>query len=95
MGKRKYVYDYVFDDVQPITCDFVPDNINGITVYIVIHQASKKMKKFIGTKLWGFCQTSKNKPLTKRQSQAKIIIQMQRKLLLYKCKILKHYRLRD
>ena len=95
MGKRKYVHDYAFDDVQPITCDFVPDNINDITVYIVILQASEKMKKCIGRKLWGFCQTSKNKPLTKRQRQAKIIIQMLRKLLLYKCKIPKHYRLWD
>lgn len=44
MGKRKYVHDYAFDDAQPITCDFVPDNINDITVYIVILQASEKMK---------------------------------------------------
>ena len=31
MGKRKYVHDYVYDDVQPITCDFVPDDVNGTT----------------------------------------------------------------
>ena len=54
MGKRKYVHDYAFDDVQPITCDFVPDNINDITVYIVILQASEKMKKMYRNKTLGF-----------------------------------------
>ena len=29
MGKRKYVHDFVYDDVQPITCDFVSDDISG------------------------------------------------------------------
>ena len=64
-GKRKYVHDYVYDDVQPITCDFVPDGINGTTVYIVLLQASGKMNNCKGTRLWGYGQTSKNKPFTK------------------------------
>ena len=49
MGKRKHVHDYVYDDVQPVTCDFVPDDINGTTVYIVPLQASGKMNNCKGS----------------------------------------------
>ena len=59
MGKRKHVHDYVYDDVQPITCDFVPDDINGTTVYIVPLQASGKMNN------WEYSQTSKSKSFTR------------------------------
>ena len=63
--KRKYVHHYVYDDVQSITCDFVPDDINGTTVYIVPLQASAKMKNCKGTRLQGYGQTSKSKSFTK------------------------------
>lgn len=42
MGKRKHMHDYNYDDVQPITCDFVPDDFNGTPVYIVPLQVSGK-----------------------------------------------------
>ena len=63
--KRKYVHHYVYDDVQSITCDFVPDDINGTTVFIVPLQASAKMKNCKGTRLQGYGQTSKSKSFTK------------------------------
>ena len=59
MGKRKHVHDYAYDDVQPITCDFVPYDINGTTVYIVPLQASGKMNN------WEYSQTSKSKSFTR------------------------------
>ena len=65
MWKRKYVHHYVYDDVQSITCDFVPDDINGTTVYIVPLQASGKMNNCKGTSVWGYGQTSKSKSLRK------------------------------
>ena len=65
MGKRKYVHDYVYDDVQTITCDFVPDDINGTTVYIVPDQAAGKMNNYKGARPWAYCQTSKSKSFTK------------------------------
>ena len=65
MGKRKYVHDYVHDDVQPITCDFVHDDINGTTGYIVPRQASGKMNNCKGTRPCGYGQTTKSKPFTK------------------------------
>ena len=73
-GKRNYVHDYVYDDGQPIMCDFVPDYINGTTVYIVPFQASGEMSNCKGTRPWGYGQTSKSKSFTKGPR------------LLYKCK---------
>ena len=43
MGKRKHMHDHNYDDVQPMTCDFVPDDIDGTPVYIVSLQVSGKM----------------------------------------------------
>ena len=65
MGKGKYVYDFVSDEVQPITCNFIPDGINGTTVYILPLQASGRMNNCKGTRPWGYDQTSKSKLFTK------------------------------
>ena len=50
MGKRKYVHDYIHDDVQPVSCDFVPDNINSNILYIVSLQPSRRMNNCKGTR---------------------------------------------
>ena len=65
MGKRKYVHDYVYDVVQPVTYDFAPDDIDDTTVYIVPLQASGKMNNCKRTRPWGYGQTSKSKSFTK------------------------------
>ena len=65
MEKRKYVHEFVYNDVQPITCDFVPDDINGTTVYIVFLQESGKINSCKGTRPWEYSQTSKSKLFTK------------------------------
>ena len=65
MGKRKSVHDYVYDDVQPITCVFVSDDINCTSVYIVSLQTSGKTNNFKGTIPWGYGQANKSKSFTK------------------------------
>ena len=65
MGKRKSVHHYVYDDVQPITCVFVSDDINGTSVYIVSLQTSGKTNNFKGTRPWGYGQANKSKSFTK------------------------------
>ena len=51
--------DFVYDDVQPIMCDFVPDDINGTTVYIVPLQASEKVNNCKGIDLGGMAKLVK------------------------------------
>ena len=82
MGKRKYVHDYVYDVVQPVTYDFVPDDIDGTTVYIVPLQASGKVNNYKRTRPWGYGQTSKSKSFTK--GPRLLYNSRGRKLLLYK-----------
>ena len=50
MGKIKSVHDYIHDVVQPVSCDFVPDNINSNILYIVPLQLSRKMNNFKETR---------------------------------------------
>ena len=65
--KIKYVHDYVYDAVQPITCAFVPGDINGTTVYIAPLRASRKVNNCKGTRPWEYGQTNKSKSFTKGQ----------------------------
>ena len=65
MGKRKYLHEFVYNDVQPITCDFVPDDINGTTVHIVFLQESGKINSCKGTRPREYSQTSRSKLFTK------------------------------
>ena len=59
MRGRKYVHDYAYEDVQPITCNFVSDDINSTTVYIVPSHASEKMNHCIRTRPWGMAKLVK------------------------------------
>ena len=59
MRETKYVHDYVYEDVQPITCDFMSDNIKGTTMYIVPLHASEKMSNCKGTRPRGMAKLVK------------------------------------
>ena len=74
--------DFVYDDVQPITCDFVPDDINGTTVYVVPLQASEKMNNCKGIDLGGMAKLVKASRSRKGQDyytlvQEAIVVQIQ------------------
>ena len=80
--KRKYVSDFVYDDVQPITCDFVPGDINGTAVYIVPLQASEKVNNCKGIDLEGMAKLVKASRSRKGQDyytlvEEAIVVQIQ------------------
>lgn len=53
-GKRKYMHNYIYDDPQPVTCDFVLDDINITTMYVVPLQTPGKMNNCKGITPWGY-----------------------------------------
>ena len=48
------MHNYIYDDPQPAACDFVLDDINITTMYVVPLQTPGKMNNCKGITPWGY-----------------------------------------
>ena len=61
IGRRKYIYGLVFENIEAIKCDSVPPDIDSTVVYEVPIGSSGKLTHCKGLRPWGYAQSGKSK----------------------------------